>query len=73
MPTRRWTKKHEKKPLQDIANLPPSALQGLAGWADDELAKLHIKTIAQLGDWKFAKWAEWIVVLSELETADFSS
>merc|ERR1719264_1523765 len=45
-------KKHEKKPLQDIANLPPSALQGLAGWADDELAKLHIKTIAQLGDWK---------------------
>lgn len=66
-------KKHEKKPLQDIANLPPSALQGLAGWADDELAKLHIKTIAQLGDWKFAKWAEWIVVLSELETADFSS
>lgn len=66
-------KKHEKKPLQDISVLPPSALQGLAGWADDELAKLHIKTIAQLGDWKYAKWAEWIVVLSEFETADFSS
>lgn len=66
-------KKHEKKSLSELAKLPPSALQGLAGWADEELANLHIKTIGQLGEWKFAKWSEWITDLAEFENQDFSS
>lgn len=66
-------KKHERKSFSELAKLPPSALQGLAGWADEELAKLHIKTIGQLGEWKFAKWSEWITDLAEFENQDFSS
>eukprot|EP00933_Yihiella_yeosuensis_P035159 TRINITY_DN28635_c0_g1_i2.p1 TRINITY_DN28635_c0_g1~~TRINITY_DN28635_c0_g1_i2.p1 ORF type:complete len:272 (-),score=87.32 TRINITY_DN28635_c0_g1_i2:48-863(-) len=66
-------KKHEKKSLSDITKLPPSALQGLAPWADEELAKINVKTIAALGDWKFAKWSEWIAELAGHENLDFSS
>mmetsp|Transcript_58076 Transcript_58076/g.164734 ORF Transcript_58076/g.164734 Transcript_58076/m.164734 type:complete len:284 (-) Transcript_58076:130-981(-) len=66
-------KKHEGKALQDITKLPPSALQGLAGWADAELAHFGVKTIGALGEWKFAKWAEWITDLAEFETDDFTS
>lgn len=63
-------KKHESKSLSEVAALPPSALQGIADWADEELAKLHIKTIADLGHWKFAQWAEWITDLAEFEVDD---
>lgn len=66
-------KKHEGKALQDITKLPPSALQGLAGWADAELAHFGVETIGALGEWKFAKWAEWITDLAEFETNDFTS
>lgn len=66
-------KKHEVKSLSEIVNLPPSALEGLAGWADAELASLHVKTIGALGGWKFAQWSEWIVDLAEFESRDFSS
>mmetsp|Transcript_137044 Transcript_137044/g.382122 ORF Transcript_137044/g.382122 Transcript_137044/m.382122 type:complete len:312 (-) Transcript_137044:48-983(-) len=65
-------KKHETDALQDILKLPPSALQGLAEWTDVELASLHITTIAALGEWKFAKWSEWIADLAEYESVDFS-
>eukprot|EP00429_Kryptoperidinium_foliaceum_P074862 CAMPEP_0176226268 /NCGR_PEP_ID=MMETSP0121_2-20121125/22176_1 /TAXON_ID=160619 /ORGANISM="Kryptoperidinium foliaceum, Strain CCMP 1326" /LENGTH=251 /DNA_ID=CAMNT_0017565535 /DNA_START=52 /DNA_END=807 /DNA_ORIENTATION=- len=60
-------KAHEGKTLMDIKELPPSALQGIAPWADEELAKLHVKTIADLGRWKFAQWSEWIADLAEYE------
>ncbi|CAJ1445849.1 unnamed protein product [Effrenium voratum] len=66
-------KKHECKSLKEILELPPSALQGLAGWADAELAKVGVTTIAKLGDWKYAKWSEWISELSSFENTDFSS
>ena len=33
----------ECKSLAEILELPPSALQGLAGWADPELAKAREK------------------------------
>mmetsp|Transcript_35487 Transcript_35487/g.57090 ORF Transcript_35487/g.57090 Transcript_35487/m.57090 type:complete len:277 (+) Transcript_35487:34-864(+) len=66
-------KKHETKSLQEMLELPPSALQGLAAWADPELAKVGITTIAKLGDWKYAKWAEWITELSDFENIDFAS
>lgn len=60
-------KKHEGKHLSEILELPPSALQGLAPWVDDPLATLHIKTIRQLGTWKFAEWANAIAVMMPLE------
>jgi len=60
-------KGHEGKELCALAKLPPSALQGLAGWADEELGKLHVKTIADLGNWKLAQWAEWIADVAEFE------
>jgi len=66
-------KKHEKKSLSDICKLPPSALQGLADWVDVEFAALHIKTIQQLGDWKYARWSEWITELADYENLDFRS
>lgn len=66
-------KKYEPKSLRDILRLPPSALQGLAPWADEALAQLHVTTIAKLGEWKFARWAEWIVELAEFENDDLSS
>lgn len=58
---------HEGKHLTDILELPPSALQGLAEWVDPVLAKLKVKTIKQLGTWKFAEWANSIAVLMPLE------
>lgn len=60
-------KKHENKALADIADLPPSALQGLADWVDADFAKLHVKSIGDLATWKFAQWAEWITDLADFE------
>lgn len=66
-------KKYEPKSLREILSLPPSALQGLAPWADEALATIHVTTIAKLGEWKFARWAEWIVELANYENDDMSS
>lgn len=60
-------KAHETKHLRDVLKLPPSALQGLAPWVDEVLAKLHVKTIAQLGNWKYAEWANSIATLTPKE------
>eukprot|EP00931_Biecheleriopsis_adriatica_P054942 TRINITY_DN32389_c0_g1_i1.p1 TRINITY_DN32389_c0_g1~~TRINITY_DN32389_c0_g1_i1.p1 ORF type:complete len:180 (+),score=44.76 TRINITY_DN32389_c0_g1_i1:48-542(+) len=65
-------KEHEVSSLADMVKLPPSALQGLAPWTDEVLASLHVRTIGDLGEWKFARWAESIVQLAEHENADFS-
>jgi len=66
-------KEFEKKSLKEIAAAPVSALQGLAAWADDDLKTLHIKSIHDLGTWKYCQWAESLVALAEFEAADFSS
>eukprot|EP00930_Biecheleria_cincta_P064145 TRINITY_DN496_c0_g1_i1.p1 TRINITY_DN496_c0_g1~~TRINITY_DN496_c0_g1_i1.p1 ORF type:complete len:1538 (-),score=424.38 TRINITY_DN496_c0_g1_i1:140-4714(-) len=60
-------KAYETKPLQEIVELKPSALQGLAAAAEKALAGLHIKTVGQLGEWKHARWAEYIVTLAGFE------
>lgn len=65
--------KYETASLCDIADLPPSALQGLASWVDEELEVLGVGTIGKLGSWKFAQWAEYIVDLAAFENADFGS
>jgi len=66
-------KEYETKTLAEIVEAPVSALQGLAEWADSTLAPLHVKTIRDLGKWKYAAWAAAIVELSHFESPDHSS
>ena len=44
-----------------------------ASRADADLKTLHVKSIRDLGTWKFALWSESLVTLAEYESADFSS
>ncbi|KAF8061893.1 hypothetical protein HT031_004153 [Scenedesmus sp. PABB004] len=63
-------KAHEGKSLRDIIKLPPGALQGLKeGKADDMLAAFNIKTIEDLGAWKFFRAARAIATLAAREDA----
>jgi len=60
-------KPHEGKSFQEILQLPPSALQGLAPHSDETLHFFHIKTIEDLGNWKYYRLAKAILTLSETE------
>lgn len=64
---------YERRSLREIVAAPPSALQGLTPADDDTLRALGVKTIDALGKWKYAVWAEAIVTLAQLESADFES
>eukprot|EP00996_Jenningsia_fusiforme_P002821 NODE_3637_length_942_cov_89.180291_g3340_i0.p1 GENE.NODE_3637_length_942_cov_89.180291_g3340_i0~~NODE_3637_length_942_cov_89.180291_g3340_i0.p1 ORF type:complete len:209 (+),score=41.80 NODE_3637_length_942_cov_89.180291_g3340_i0:92-718(+) len=63
----------ETKPLKALVDAPVSALQRLAPWVDSHLAPAGIKTVGDLGRWKYAQWAEALVTLSSYESADHSS
>ena len=63
-------KEHEGKSIAEILKLPPSALSGIAEHSDAELAKFKVKTIEDLGKWKFAIAANSIATLAEMESAD---
>ena len=65
-------KAHEGKSLKEIVELPPSALQGVAAHADDAWAALGVKSIGDLGSWKFAAAAHAIATLAECEAPDAS-
>ena len=60
-------KAYETKSLKEIAAAPVSALEGLSDEQGKLLDKLGIKTISDLGHWKFAAWARAIVDLAKLE------
>ena len=60
-------KAYESKSLKQIADAPVAALEGLSDAHAKHLAELGIKTIRDLGEWKFANWAKAIVELSKLE------
>ncbi|APR87340.1 hypothetical protein A7982_12689 [Minicystis rosea] len=60
-------KAYESKTLKEISNAPVSALEGLTDEHGKLLAQLGIKTIGDLGNWKFANWARAIVELAKLE------
>lgn len=62
-------KAHEGKPIKDIIQLPPSALQGLSKRADTALAALNVKTVQQLGSWKLYKAAKAMAALAATEEA----
>ncbi|TGM57103.1 hypothetical protein EHQ91_02285 [Leptospira biflexa] len=61
-------KAFETKSLKEIADSPVSALQGLSeGDADLLLKAFNVKTIRDLANLKYVKWAQAIVTLSETE------
>ena len=60
-------KAYEDKTLNEILDAPPSALEGLTPKHDEALAEFKIKTIRDLGKWKFAERAAALVKLAELE------
>ncbi|EGD77936.1 hypothetical protein PTSG_09571 [Salpingoeca rosetta] len=60
-------KEFETKPLREVVQLPPSALQGLADRANEMLAAFHVKTIADLAQWKHARIAQAICTLAAVE------
>ena len=60
-------KSYETKNLRELLDAPVSALEGISERQAQLLAELNIKTIRDLGQWKFAAWARAIVELSNLE------
>lgn len=60
-------KQYEGKSLKEIAEAPVAALEGVSEESGKILAQLGIKTIRDLGEWKFANWARAIVELAKLE------
>eukprot|EP00927_Polykrikos_kofoidii_P068331 TRINITY_DN636_c0_g1_i2.p1 TRINITY_DN636_c0_g1~~TRINITY_DN636_c0_g1_i2.p1 ORF type:complete len:194 (+),score=43.78 TRINITY_DN636_c0_g1_i2:75-584(+) len=66
-------KKWESKSLHEILEAPISALQGLTEKDDELFAKVHVKSIRQLGAWKFARWAEAMCDLADFEALDGKS
>jgi hypothetical protein len=58
----------EKKSLKEIADAPISALQGVSEGDLELLQKaFNVKTIRDLANLKYVKWAQAIVTLSETE------
>jgi len=61
-------KSFEKMSFKEIANAPVSALQGLSEGDADLLNKaFKVKTVKQLANLKYVKWAQAIVTFADLE------
>lgn len=60
-------KAYETKSLKEIADAPVAAIEGISEQSGRLLAELGIRTIRDLGEWKFANWARAIVELAKLE------
>ncbi|MEC3976502.1 hypothetical protein [Amycolatopsis sp. H20-H5] len=60
-------KAYEGKTINELLDAPPSALEGLTPKHDELLADLKIKTIRDLGNWKYAAKAAALVELSANE------
>jgi hypothetical protein len=60
-------KAHELKSLKEVVDLPVSALQGVAEHSDETLAALNIRSVKDLGAWKYYKAAKAIAALASVE------
>lgn len=60
-------KAYESKSLKELLESPPSALEGLTPKHDELLAELGIKSIGDLGKWKYAERAAAIKALADFE------
>jgi hypothetical protein len=57
----------EDKTAAEILKAPPSALEGLSERHDEALKEIGIKTVGDLGKWKYASRAAALVTLAELD------
>lgn len=60
-------KAYEDKTINELLDAPPSALEGLTPKHDELLAELKIKTIRDLGNWKYAAKASALLALADGE------
>jgi len=61
-------KAYEKMSFKELVNAPVSALQGVSEGDGEKLKDaFKVKTIKQLANLKYVKWAQAIVTLSEVE------
>lgn len=61
-------KAYETKSLKEIADAPVDALEGISAGDAELLQKaFNVKTIRDLANLKYVKWAQAIVTLSETE------
>ena len=64
-------KAYEKTPLKELVNAPVCAIQGIsengAKLLNEALPNVSIKTIGDLANLKFVKWAQAICTLAEGE------
>mmetsp|Transcript_38054 Transcript_38054/g.65261 ORF Transcript_38054/g.65261 Transcript_38054/m.65261 type:complete len:190 (-) Transcript_38054:47-616(-) len=60
-------KEFETRSFKEICELPPSCLQGIAAASDEKFGHLKIRTIRDLGEWKYYRLAKAIQALSETE------
>jgi hypothetical protein len=61
-------KSHEKMNLSELVNAPVSALQGVSEGDAELLAKaFNVKTIKDLANLKYVRWAQAIVTLADTE------
>jgi hypothetical protein len=57
----------EDKTAAEILKAPPSALEGLTEKHDEALQTVGIKTVGDLGRWKYASRAAALVALADLD------
>jgi hypothetical protein len=57
----------EDKSAAEVLKAPPSALEGLTEKHDEALKTLGIKSIEDLGKWKYATRAAALVALADLD------
>ncbi|MBI1206690.1 MAG: hypothetical protein GC191_05290 [Azospirillum sp.] len=61
-------KAHEKKPLKEIVTLSPAALQGVSDSDAQHLKDaFNIKTIEDMANSKFFRWAQALTTLAAYE------
>eukprot|EP00565_Helicotheca_tamesis_P004416 CAMPEP_0185723436 /NCGR_PEP_ID=MMETSP1171-20130828/286_1 /TAXON_ID=374046 /ORGANISM="Helicotheca tamensis, Strain CCMP826" /LENGTH=191 /DNA_ID=CAMNT_0028391139 /DNA_START=58 /DNA_END=633 /DNA_ORIENTATION=- len=60
-------KEWEKKSFTEICEAPTEALEGISQPACELLEKLRVKTIGDLAELKYCRWAEAIVTASKFE------
>ena len=62
-------KQHETLSLKEIIKSPVHVLEGLTDKAQDLLKQLGVKTVQDLGQLKYCRWAEAIVEVAKFEHA----
>mmetsp|Transcript_21893 Transcript_21893/g.28340 ORF Transcript_21893/g.28340 Transcript_21893/m.28340 type:complete len:203 (+) Transcript_21893:242-850(+) len=60
-------KAFESMSLNEVCKAPASALSGLSDIAGETLKQLGVKTVDDLAQWKYCKWAEAIQVAAKYE------